>query len=50
MGLGVAEAEPTGKAAEEVQQLYKYTCSVLGMPTANKGADEKAKRTSKRVA
>jgi chromosome partitioning protein len=50
MGLGVSEAEPTGKAAEEIQHLYKYTCSILGIPTTGKGEDEKAKRSSKRVA
>ena len=32
MGLGVSEAEPGGKAAEEIQQLYKYTSILLGLP------------------
>jgi chromosome partitioning protein len=36
MGLGVSEAEPNGKAAEEIQQLYKYTSSLLGLPS-NRG-------------
>jgi chromosome partitioning protein len=30
-GLGVSEIEPGGKAAEEIQNLYKYTCSILGL-------------------
>jgi chromosome partitioning protein len=38
MGLGVCEAEPGGKAAEEIRQVYKYTCSILGIPI---GATEK---------
>jgi len=50
MGQGVSEAEPGGKAAEEIQQVYNYTCSILGLP-AQKGRDhEKAKRTGKRTA
>uniref|UniRef100_A0A8J4M6A0 CobQ/CobB/MinD/ParA nucleotide binding domain-containing protein n=1 Tax=Acidicaldus sp. TaxID=1872105 RepID=A0A8J4M6A0_9PROT len=36
MGLGVSEAEPNGKAAEEIQQLYKYASSLLGLPS-NRG-------------
>jgi chromosome partitioning protein len=50
MGLGVSEAEPSGKAAEEIQHLYNYTCSILGIPTKREGEHEKADRTSKRVA
>lgn len=33
-GLGVSEIEPGGKAAEEVQKLYNYTCSILGLATS----------------
>lgn len=33
-GKGVSEIEPAGKAAEEVQNLYKYTCSILGFKTS----------------
>jgi chromosome partitioning protein len=36
MGLGVSEAEPNGKAAEEIQQLYKYASSLMGLPS-NRG-------------
>jgi chromosome partitioning protein len=37
MGLGVSEAEPNGKAAEEIQHLYKYTSSLLGLPSKRGG-------------
>jgi chromosome partitioning protein len=50
MGLGVSEAEPGGKAAEEIQQVYNYTCSILGLSTKGKGGDEKAERARKRIA
>jgi chromosome partitioning protein len=49
MGLGVCEAEPGGKAAQEIQDVYKYTCNILGLHTGA-GRDEKAKRTRKRTA
>lgn len=32
-GRTVMEAEPHGKAADEVRDLYKWTCRQLGMPT-----------------
>jgi chromosome partitioning protein len=32
-GRSVMEAEPAGKAAEEVRQLYRWTCRQLDMPT-----------------
>jgi chromosome partitioning protein len=32
-GLGVSEAEPGGKAAEEVKQVYFYTSQILDLPT-----------------
>lgn len=31
MGLGVSEAEPDGKAAQEIRQVYRYTCNILGI-------------------
>lgn len=31
MGKGVTEAEPGGKAAEEIQQVYMYACRLAGM-------------------
>lgn len=30
-GLGVSEAEPGGKAAEEVRHVYKYASGILGL-------------------
>ena len=50
MGLSVAEAEPSGKAAEEIQQVYNYTCRILGLPTEGRGSDEKTERARKRTA
>jgi chromosome partitioning protein len=32
-GRTAQEFEPTGKAAQEVDQLYKWLCGVVGMPT-----------------
>lgn len=37
-GLGVSEAEPGGKAAQEVRQLYMLTCQQVGLPTCRKDA------------
>jgi len=37
-GLGVSEAEPTGKAAQEIQQLYSLTCQHVDLPTCRKVA------------
>jgi chromosome partitioning protein len=37
MGLGVSEAEPNGRAAEEIQQLYMYTSRILGLPSKRGG-------------
>ena len=37
MGLGVSEAEPGGKAADEIRQLYKYTCSIIGLSSEGRG-------------
>jgi chromosome partitioning protein len=49
LGQGVSEAEPGGKAAEEIQQVYNYTCSILGLQ-AGGARHEKAKRAGKRSA
>ncbi len=32
-GLGVCEAEPSGKAAHEIRQVYEYTSQLLGLET-----------------
>jgi chromosome partitioning protein len=37
-GLGVGEAEPNGKAAQEIQQLYMLTCRHVGLSTARRQA------------
>jgi chromosome partitioning protein len=50
MGLAVMEVEPGGKAAEEIQQLYNYTSSILGLASEGKAGNEKAQRTRKRTA
>jgi chromosome partitioning protein len=48
-GLGVTEADPTGKAALEIKQLYKYISKLLALYPVRKN-HEKDSRTSKRVA
>ncbi len=50
MGLGVSEAEPGGKAADEMLHVYKYTCSIIGLPTEVRRSNEKTKRAGKRIA
>jgi chromosome partitioning protein len=50
MGLGVAEAEPHGKAAEEIQQLYMYTSNLLGIQAGKENGSEKARSARKRTA
>jgi hypothetical protein len=37
-GLGVTEAEPSGKAAAEIQQLNKLTCQHVELSTDRKVA------------
>ena len=37
-GLSVGEAEPNGKAAQEIQQLYMLTCRHVDLPTRRKAA------------
>ena len=39
-GLAVQEFEPGGKAAEEIQKLYEYTCIHLYAKTKEKEAEE----------
>jgi chromosome partitioning protein len=48
-GLGVSEAEPAGKAAQEITKVYKYISGLLDLPTKRIGYGED-KRTRKRVA
>jgi chromosome partitioning protein len=41
-GLSAQEYEPSGKAAEEITQLYMWTCTQVGMNT--RGKKDKPKR------
>ena len=35
-GQGVSEAEPSGKAAQEIRDLYQYTCKLVDLPDSRK--------------
>jgi chromosome partitioning protein len=50
LGLGVGEIEPNGKAAEEIQQVYNYASSILGLTTNRKADHEKARSARNRTA
>lgn len=47
-GLTAQEFEPDGKAAEEIKQLYAYTCMHLFSTTAEIAHDRPAKRAASR--
>lgn len=49
-GLGVSEAEPSGKAAHEIQEVYKYISGLLGLPTTRIVNNEEGRSPRKRVA
>ncbi len=49
-GVGVLEAEPTGKAAEEVRQVYLYISKLLGLSTKRIVNNEEARGARKRTA
>jgi chromosome partitioning protein len=49
-GLGVLEAEPTGKAAQEIRQVYLYASKLLGLSTKRIASNEEARSARKRVA
>jgi chromosome partitioning protein len=49
-GLGVSEAEPNGKAAHEIRDVYKYVSSIIDLPTTRKVYNEETRSTRKRVA
>jgi len=49
-GLSVSEAEPSGKAAEEIRQVYLYTCQLVGLPTRRMDGREEARGARKRTA
>ena len=37
VGLAVSEAEPGGKAAQEIRDLYKYASGLVGLPDRRNG-------------
>lgn len=49
-GVGVLEAEPTGKAAEEVRQVYLYISKLIGLSTKRIANNEEARSARKRTA
>lgn len=49
-GLGVTEAEPGGKAAKEIRQVYKYTCQLLNLHTIRTAPHEESRSARKRIA
>lgn len=49
-GLGVSEAEPSGKAAHEIQEVYKYISKLLNLPTTRIVSNEEGRSPRKRVA
>jgi len=49
-GLGVSEAEPLGKAALEIQEVYKYVSRLLDLPTTRIVNNEESRSARKRVA
>jgi chromosome partitioning protein len=48
-GLGVMEAEPAGKAAEEIRKVYLYISVLLGLST-ERSLHEESRSTRKRAA
>jgi hypothetical protein len=49
-GLSVGEAEPAGKAAEEIKQVYLYVSSLLGLSMIRRTHDEEIRSAGKRIA
>jgi chromosome partitioning protein len=49
-GLGVLEAEPAGKAAEEIRQVYLYISRLLGLATKRIVHNEETRSARKRTA
>jgi chromosome partitioning protein len=50
LGLGVLEADPAGKAAQEIRQVYLYASGLLGLSTKRIAINEEARSARKRVA
>jgi chromosome partitioning protein len=49
-GVGVLEAEPAGKAAEEIRQVYLYISKLLGLSTKRVVNNEETRSARKRTA
>jgi chromosome partitioning protein len=49
-GLGVTEAEPEGKAAEEIRQVYLYISRLLELPTKKRMSHEEGGSARQRIA
>ena len=49
-GLGVLEADPTGKAATEIRQIYLSISKLLGLSTRRTATNEKSRSARKRTA
>jgi chromosome partitioning protein len=49
-GVGVLEADPNGKAAEEIRQVYLYISRLLGLSTKRVAKNEEARSARKRTA
>ena len=49
-GVGVLEAEPSGKAAEEIRQVYLYISRLLGLSTKRVVSNEETRSARKRTA
>ncbi|MGE4045278.1 MAG: division plane positioning ATPase MipZ [Acetobacteraceae bacterium] len=49
-GLGVLEAEPAGKATEEIRQVYLYISKLIGLSTKRVVNNEESRSTRKRTA
>jgi chromosome partitioning protein len=49
-GVGVLEAEPTGKAAEEIREVYLYISRLIGLSTERVAKNEEARSSRKRTA
>jgi len=49
-GLGVSEAEPHGKAAQEIRDVYLYISQLLSLPTTRTVNYEEGRSARKRVA
>jgi|SRR5579859_5510721 len=50
LGMSAQEYDPTGKAGQEIQQLYKFTCELLNSLEQGKGKTDAAKIRSAKSA